>query len=138
MILRFKGRGVYRGKAEGEAIVTQDTLAGWGGINPTTGEVIDRFHELYGENIKDKILVFRGARGSSGWANTFHIARLRKTKPAGLIFTELTSKLCLGIIMMKSPAITELEVNPFDVIETGDYIKIDGDTGEVIIIKNKK
>lgn len=40
--------------------------------------------------------------------------------------------------MMKSPAITELEVNPFDVIETGDYIKIDGDTGEVIIIKNKK
>lgn len=80
MILKFKGRGVYRGKAEGEAMVTQDTLAGWGGINPTTGEVIDRFHELYGKNIKDKILVFRGARGSSGWANTFHIARLRKTK----------------------------------------------------------
>lgn len=134
--MKIKGRIVYRGKCEGEAIVTEDTLAGWGGIDPNTGIVIDKFHELYGTNIKGKILVFRGARGSSGWAGTFHLARLKNTAPAGVIFTELTSKLCLGILVMKCPAVTDLEINPFDVIKTGDYVKIDGDTGEVTIIKN--
>lgn len=137
MEIKLKGRSVYKGIAEGEAIVTQEALSGWGGVNPDTGIVIDKFHELYGKCLKNKILIFRGAKGSSGWANTFHICRLRKTTPAGIIFTELTSKLCLGIIVMKIPAITDLEKDPFTLIKTGDYIKINGDNGEVTIIKNK-
>lgn len=133
--IRLKGRIVYRGVSEGEALVTEETLSGWGGVDPNTGEIIDKFSELYGKNIKGKVLVFRGAKGSSGWANTFHTARLRGNSPAGIIFTELTSKLCLGIIVMKCPAITDLEKSPFDYIENGDFVKIDGDKGEVIIIK---
>jgi len=133
--IKLKGRSVYSGIAEGEALVTQTALPGYGGVDPETGNIIDRFHELYGENITNKIMVIRGAKGSSGWAGTFHMARILGTAPAGIIFTIMTSKICLGIVAMKRPAITELEIDPFKVIETGDYIRLDGDKGEITIFK---
>lgn len=129
----IEGRTIYRGVAKGEALVTKDTIPGWGGIDPDTGIVIDKFHELYGESIKDKILIFRGARGSSGWANTFHIARLKGNVPKGIIFTELTSKLCLGILVMKRPAIITSEKEIFNLIKNGDEVTIDGTNGKILL-----
>jgi hypothetical protein len=133
--IRLKGRGVYSGIAEGEALVTKTALPGYGGVDPETGNIIDIFHELYGTNIVNKIMVIRGAKGSSGWAETFHIARLLGTTPAGIVFTKMTSKICLGIVAMKRPAITDLETDPFEIIETGDHVILDGNKGEVTIFK---
>jgi len=132
--IRIKGRGVYCGIAEGEALVTKTTFPGYGGIDPETGNIIDKFHELYGMNIVNKILVIRGAKGSSGWASTFHMARILGTAPAGIIFTKMTSKICLGIVAMKKPAITDLDTDPFEIIETGDYVILDGNKGEITVI----
>ena len=63
----LRGRKVVGGVAEGEALVTRDTISGWGGIHAQTGTVIETRHELRGVSFKDKILVFPGAKGSSGW-----------------------------------------------------------------------
>jgi uncharacterized protein len=131
----IKGRKVFGGVAEGEALVSDKTFPGFAGVDPETGNVIDVFHELYGKNIKDKILIIRGAKGSSGWAGTFHLARLMGTAPAGLVFTAMTSKICLGIVVMKRPAITDLESDPFKAVTTGDRVRIDADKGELIIVR---
>ena len=42
--VRIRGRMVVPGVAEGEALVTQQTISGWGGVNPMTGEVIETRH----------------------------------------------------------------------------------------------
>ena len=70
------GRKVVGGLAQGEALVTKETISGWGGIDPQTGTIIERRHELRGQSFRDKILVFPGAKGSSGWSSFFHRARL--------------------------------------------------------------
>ena len=69
------GRKVVGGVAEGEALVTRDTISGWGGIHALSGTVIETRHELRGVSYKDKILVLPGAKGSSGWSAAFHTAR---------------------------------------------------------------
>ena len=56
----LRGRKVVGGCAEGEALVTRDTISGWGGIDPMTGTVIETHHELRGVSFKDKVLVFPG------------------------------------------------------------------------------
>ena len=61
----LRGRGVVGGRAEGEALVTRETIPGWGGVNPQQGVITETHHELRGESFKDKVLVFRGAKGSS-------------------------------------------------------------------------
>ena len=77
----LRGRKVVGGCAEGEALVTRDTISGWGGINEREGTVIERRHELRGVSFKDKVLVFPGAKGSSGWSAYFHMTRLNNVAP---------------------------------------------------------
>ena len=131
--ITLRGRKVVGGYAEGEALVTRDTISGWGGINPMTGTVIETRHELRGQTFKDKILVFPGAKGSSGWSAAFHVTRITGTAPKAMVFNEMTTKIALGAVVMRIPAVTDLDRDPLEVIETGDWVKVDADRGIVEI-----
>ncbi len=134
-IIELKGRKVVAGRAEGEALVTTETISGWGGINERTGTVIERRHEMRGVSFAGKILVFPGAKGSSGWSAYFHMTRLNGVQPAAMIFTRMTTKIALGAVVTRVPAITELDQDPLSVIETGDWIVVDADAGTVTVTK---
>lgn len=129
------GRKVVGGIAEGEALVTTQTISGWGGMNPMTGTVIETRHELRGQSFKDKVLVFPGAKGSSGWSAVFHFARLAGTAPKAMVFNEMTTKIALGAVVMRVPSVTDLDQDPLKIIETGDWVHVDGDKGIVEVIK---
>ena len=132
-MITLRGRKVVGGYAEGEALVTRDTISGWGGINPMTGTVIETRHELRGQTFKDKILVFPGAKGSSGWSAAFHVTRITGTAPKAMVFKEMTTKIALGAVVMRVPSVTDLDHDPLEVIETGDWVTVDGDRGIVEI-----
>lgn len=134
----LRGRKVVGGKTEGEALVTQETISGWGGVNPMQGTIIETRHELRGQTFKDKVLVFRGAKGSSGWSVVFHTTRLAGTAPKALVFNEMTTKVALGAVVLRAPAVTDLDRDPLDVIETGDWVVVDGDAGTVEVRKKNK
>jgi uncharacterized protein len=136
MKIVLHGRKVVGGIAEGEALVTKETISGWGGIDFATGTVIETRHELRGVSFKDKILVFPGAKGSSGWSNAFHMTRIAGTAPKALVFNEMTTKIALGAVVMRTPSVTDLDRDPLVLIETGDWVKVDGDQGIVEITKH--
>jgi uncharacterized protein len=131
----LRGRKVVGGSAEGEALVTRQTISGWGGVNPMQGTVIETRHELRGQSFKDKILVFPGAKGSSGWSVVFHTTRLAGVAPRALVFNEMTTKIALGAVVMRVPAVTQLDRDPLEVIETGDWVRVDADNGIVEVHK---
>ena len=116
-------------------MVTRETISGWGGIDPMTGTVIETRHGLRGVSFKDKVLVFPGAKGSSGWSAAFHLARLAGCAPLAMVFTEMTTKIALGAVVMRAPAVTDLDQDPFAVIETGDWVRVDADRGIVEVRK---
>lgn len=129
------GRKVVGGVAEGEALVTHQTISGWGGVNAMTGTVIESRHELKGVSFAGKVLVFPGAKGSSGWSGVFHMSRLAGVAPVAMVFTTMTTKVALGAVVMRVPTVTELDRDPLDLIETGDWVRVDGDAGTVEIWK---
>ena len=131
----LRGRKVVGGCAEGEALVTKDRISGWGGIDPRTGTVIETRHELKGVSFKGKVLVFPGAKGSSGWSSQFHIARLPGTAPVAMVFNEMTTKIALGAVVAHAPSVTDFDQDPLQVIATGDWVKVDGDNGIVEVTK---
>lgn len=133
----LRGRKVVGGCAEGEALVTRQTISGWGGIDPMTGTIIETHHELRGASFKDKILVFPGAKGSSGWSAAFHLARLTNYAPRAMVFTLMSTKVALGAVVMHTPAVTDLDQDPLGIIETGDWVKVDADRGVVEVTKRK-
>lgn len=131
----LKGRKVVGGVAEGEALVTRETISGWGGVHAMTGTIIESRHELKGQSFADKILVFPGAKGSSGWSAVFHTARLAGAAPRAMVFNQMTTKAALGAVVMRIPTVTGLDRDPLDIIETGDFVRVDGDAGTVEIWK---
>ncbi len=133
--ITIKGRKVVGGVAEGEAITTHDTVSGWGGIDSNTGTIIERRHELVGQSFKDKVLVFPGAKGSSGYSHFFHLARVAGAAPKAMLFNKMTTKAALGAVVTRVPSMTDFERDPLDVIETGDWVKVDADRGIVEVTK---
>lgn len=131
----LRGRKVVGGVAEGEALVTRERISGWGGIDPRTGTVIETRHELKGMSFSGKVLVFPGAKGSSGWSSQFHVARLAGTAPRAMVFNEMTTKVALGAVVTHAPSVTDLDQDPLEVIATGDWVKVDGDRGVVEVTK---
>ncbi len=130
---------IFKGCAKGIALVTKDSLSFWGGINPSSGVIIDVHHELYGKSIKNKIFFFpRGAGSSSGCGVIMEMVRCN-TNPAAIINIETESILALGPIIAeelyhRSFPMLNLEESIFKLIQTGDYIEIDADKGSLLRI----
>ena len=133
----LRGRTVVGGCAEGEALVTKETISGWGGIDPMTGTVIETHHELCGVSFRDRVLVFPGAKGSSGWSNAFHMTRLAGSAPKAMVFNRMNTKIALGAVVTHAPTVTDLDQDPLTVVETGDWVRVDGDRGIVEVTKRR-
>jgi predicted aconitase with swiveling domain len=133
--VHLRGRAVTKGKAEGKALVAKEGLSFWGGVDAVTGKVIAAGHPLEGVDISGKVLVIPSTKGSSGTPMMMEIARHEGNLPAAMINTEVDSLAALGCIVNNIPLVADLEQDPFSVIETGDYVVVDGDAGEVTITK---
>lgn len=133
--MELRGRGIVPGIAEAEALVTRDPISGFGGIDVATGTVIEPRHELFGVCFTGKILVFPGAKGSSGWSGFFQATRLMGTAPAAMVFNVVTTKAVLGAIVTRVPTIVEAAPDPLDVVHTGDLLRVDGDSGVITVLR---
>ena len=133
--LTFKGRCVVPGVVEGEALVTRERISGWGGVDPRTGTIVETRHELRGQSFAGKVLVFPGAKGSSGWSAQFHTARVMGTAPAAWLFNDMCTKVALGTVVSHAPAMTGFDRDPLELIQTGDWVRVDADSGTVTITR---
>jgi predicted aconitase with swiveling domain len=135
MTLILHGRGLVGGVVEGEVLLSRETISGWGGIDPSRGVIIERRHELVGQSFAGKVLVFPGAKGSSGWSGFFQSTRLMGTAPLALVFTTMTTKAVLGAVVTRVPTVSEfVDGDPVSELHTGDLVRVDGDAGAVTLL----
>ena len=128
----LKGRKIVGGLAEGEALVTRQGIDCHGGVDPRTGVIIERRHELRGEAVKDKILVFPYGKGSSGWARQFYyLCSTYGNSPKAIILKRLMEMVVVGAIATRTPMICCSDPDPTVVIKTGDTVRVDANKGTI-------
>lgn len=130
----LKGRKVYGGTAEGEALVSPIPLMGWGNVDEKLGFTKERNHPLFEVPFKDKVLVFPEPRGSGGFMGYGRTSKYG-VNPAAMIYTRGCALTVLAAMIGKFPTVTDFDIDPMKVIETGDYVIVDGDNGVVEVIK---
>ncbi len=133
--MKLKGRVVYPGKAEGEAVVTNIPFSFLGELEPATGEILSPTHEHYGKSLKQKIFVCPTGKGSSVGPGIAYIAKKFGSLPAAMIVKEVEPVLAAAIIFAEIPAIDNLDQDPTEVICTGDHVIVDAENGIVEIVK---
>jgi len=131
----IKGRGVIGGVAEGTALVSRETIQGWSGIDEETGVIIEEGHPFIGHTIAGKVLILSGGKGSNGWSCHFHEARLKGIAPAALVFPKIDSRTGVAAVVTEVPCVTDVEADVFELIRTGDFVRVDGDGGTIEVLR---
>jgi len=134
-VIEIRGRCIVKGRAEGEALVADTTLSFWGEVDAVTGEVIGVGHPLEGQSLRGKVLVIRSTKGSSGTPLTLNLAKLEGNAPVAFINVEIDSLAVLGCIVNSIPMMTDLAVDPFSCIQSGDAVVVDATAGFVRVTR---
>ena len=121
--MKLKGRVIYSGKAEGEAIVTSQPISFYGGVEPDSGEIIERGHELRGEHLKGRVLVFPNGKGST--VGSYILYRLSKAgaAPAAIINERCEPIVAVGAIISGIPCVDMIDITR---IKRGDRLRVEG------------
>jgi predicted aconitase with swiveling domain len=129
--MELKGRIILKGKVQEEALATSQPISFYGGVDPNTGEIIEKGHELQGKSVKDKILVFPTGKGSTVGSYTLYRMKKNGTAPAGIINKECETVVAVGAIISEIPCVDKIDISK---IKTGDLIRIENDI--VTIVQN--
>lgn len=121
--MKFQGRKVFQGKAEGEALVTSMGISFYGGVDPESGVIVEKDHELEGQSISGKILVFPTGKGSTVGSYTLYRLKLGGIAPVAIINSECETITAVGCIISEIPCVDKI---PIDQLKTGEKIVVDG------------
>jgi predicted aconitase with swiveling domain len=89
------------GTAEGAALVLDEPLSLWGGLDPGTGDIVDVRHPQRGANVAGRILIMPSGRGSSSSSSVLAEAIRAGTAPAAIVLGEADPILPLGAIVAR-------------------------------------
>ena len=95
----IQGEALTSGSARGPVLFSDTALSFWGGVQPTSGEVIDRHHPLSGQIITGKVLAIPNGRGSCTGSSVLMEVILNGNGPAALVLEQADEILALGAIV---------------------------------------
>lgn len=135
MSLKFKCHKISEGCAEAEAIVSKDDIMFYL-MKPETGEVIEPHHDLEGQSIAKKILIFPSGKGSSVvQADGLYQLNMHGNMPKGMIVKYPETVLISSAIIMEVPMVDKVEEGFYDEIKSGDIVRINADEGFIEILR---
>ena len=127
----FHGRKISSGSVEGEALTTTMGISFYGGIDPETGQVVEKGHALEGQFIGGKILVFSTGKGSTVGSYTLYRLKKAGKAPAAILNAESETITAVGCIISGIPCVDHI---PIEQITTGMRVRVDGEDGIVEIL----
>ena len=131
--LTLKGRGIMEGTCTAEALVSTKPISFLGGIDSANGKIIEKNHELCGETIKNKILVFPHGHGSTVGSYVIYSLAKKGVAPAAIINETADPVVAVGAIIAEIPMVDKIDIKQ---VRTGDTVKVDGLKGTVKILKH--
>ena len=96
------GRSLVAGAAQGALLFADVGLSFWGGVDPYSGEVIDRHHPLSGEHLAGRVLAIPSGRGSCTGSSVLMELISNGHAPAALVLAEPDEILTLGVLVAQT------------------------------------
>jgi len=127
--MEIKCRKISEGKVDGEIIVSKDSVCFYL-VEPETGVVVEKNHDIEGKSIAGKILVMPSGKGSSVVQadGLFKLAQNDKA-PKAMIIEHADTVLVSGAIIMEIPMVHKVEDKFYKTVIDGDVVSLDADKG---------
>ena len=126
--MRFEGRRVVGGRAEGPVLASDRPLSLLGGVDAATGAVLDPESPIRGERVGDRILAVPHGKGSTVGSYVLYALRRRGVAPRAILAAKAETILAVGAVISEVPMVDRV---PVDLLRTGDRVAVDADAGLV-------
>ena len=130
--MEIKCHRVASGRASGPALVSRQAISFLGNVNPGTGVVVDPAHELFGQSIAGKVLVFPGGKGSTVGSYVIYQLKKRGLAPAAMINLRSEPIVAVGAIISGIPLVDRVPEWVLQ-IGSGTLVEVDADGGRVMV-----
>ena len=133
-------RALTPGVARGPALVLDEALSFWGGLDPATGVLIDTHHPQVGRMLAGVVLSMPSGRGSSSSSYVFAEAIRAGTAPVAVVLGEADAIVALGAIVAAELYGIEVPVvvAPGAGLATGDLVTVrSADEGDASIVVDR-
>jgi hypothetical protein len=87
------------GAGQGVPFVLSEPLSFWGGYDPATGLIIDRWHPQHGASLAGRVLMMESGRGSSSGSSVLAEAVRAGTAPAAILMRRRDEIVALGAMV---------------------------------------
>ncbi|MHA1636574.1 MAG: DUF126 domain-containing protein [Candidatus Thorarchaeota archaeon] len=127
----MKGRKIFRGNAEGETLVTSEDISFYGGCDPDTGIIVEKGHELEGQSVSGKVLVFPTGKGSTVGSYVLYSLSKAGKAPLAIVNKSTDPIVAVGCIISEIPAVDQIDIEE---LKTGQKVKVDADKGVITVL----
>jgi predicted aconitase with swiveling domain len=127
------GRGIVEGKCKAEALVSAKSISFLGDVDPATGRIVEKLHDLYGECVKDKVLCFPYGHGSTVGSYVLYSLAKNGLAPKAIINLKADPVIVVGAVIANIPMVDQVDISQ---IRTGDEVEVDAYKGIVLVSKS--
>jgi len=132
--LTLKGRPIVSGHCKGTALVTKKPISFLGGVDPNTGTIIEKSHDLEGKQLKNYVLCFPHGHGSTVGSYVLYALAKKNLAPKAIVNQTADPVVAVGAIIAEIPMIDQIDINQ---ISTGDKVEVNGEKGTITISETK-
>jgi predicted aconitase with swiveling domain len=93
------GVTLVHGRATGLTLVLDEPLSFWGGVDASTGAIIDTHHPQMGQCIAGRVLVLPSGRGSSSSSSVLAEAIRNRVGPAAILLGRTDPIIVIGSLV---------------------------------------
>ena len=117
------------GVIEGEALVLEEAISFWGGLDPATGRIIDVHHPNHGADAAGKVLVLPSTRGSTSSAATLAEAIKQGVGPVAVVTAARDLTIAVGtavpeLLYDADVPFVVADAKTYASIRTGDRLRV--------------
>lgn len=125
------GRKIFGGVAEGEILATSEDISFYGGCDPETGVIVEKGHELEGQSVSGKILVFPTGKGSTVGSYVLYALSKAGKAPLAIINQSTDPVVAVGCIISEIPTVDQIDIED---LKTGQKVRVDADKGAISVV----
>lgn len=131
----MRGRVIVPGSCTAEALVSKQPISFLGGVDPKTGRIIEKGHDLEGLCLKDKVLCFPHGHGSTVGSYVIYSLARGGLAPKAILNRAADPVVVVGAIIACIPMLDQVNI---EALRTGDLVEVDGERGLVKVLERKQ
>lgn len=132
MKIKLNGRPIVPGFAQGIAVVSKKPISFLGGVDPDSGVITEKDHDLKGCCITGKVFCFPHGHGSTVGSYVLYSLAKKNVGPKAIVNVAADPVVVVGAVIADIPMVDQVDIGQ---IMTGDLVEVDGGKGIVNVVK---